>query len=146
MGITGKYDFPGIKKAGVAAIELALASTSWGASLLANGFMKFFAPAEDFLLGLAINWMANKGLIVLNLGADWANGNIDQAAFDKSVEDGLKRVQQGRDKITPEQGKAIDDAVIKAADTFIDFGAAPDPGSVRGNVDTGLQGRGDSSV
>lgn len=121
MAFTGKYDFPGIKKAGVVAIKAALAATTWGTSLLAMPILKFFMPVEDAILESAINFLANKGLIVLNLGAIYVNGEIDQALFDKALDDGLKIVEQGRDKITQEQGKAIDDDVIKAARRFIDF-------------------------
>lgn len=126
MGLTGKYNFPGIQKAGVAAIKAALATTGWGVALLANPFFKFFEPVEAAVVDWAINWLANKGLIVLNLGAIIVNGEVDQALFDKALDDGLKLVEQGRDKITAKQGKAIDDDVIAAARRFI-------PGSPNNN-------------
>lgn len=122
MGITGKYSFPGIQKAGRLAIEAALASTTWGASLLANGIFKLFSPLEGVLLDAMINWLANKGLIVLNLGAIVIEGNFDQAAFDDAMQAGLDRVKQGN--LTPAQGKAIDDAVRKAFDLDVNLGAA----------------------
>lgn len=136
MGITGKYDFPGIQKAGVAAIKAALATTAWGLALIASPVFRFFEPVEDAVVGQIINWLANKGLIVLNLGAIIVNGEVDQVLFDKALDDGLKLVEKGRDKISAKQGKAIDDEVIKAARRFIDFGAAP---GVSVNADTGLQ-------
>lgn len=119
MGITGKYNFPGIQKAGVAAIKAALASTGWGIALLANPFYRAFEPAEEIALDWAINWLAGKGLIVLNLGAIIIDGEVDQARFDKALDDGLKLVEQGRDQISAKQGKAIDDDVIAAARRFI---------------------------
>lgn len=125
MALSGKYDFKGIQKAGAAAIEAALATTTWGASFISGAFFKIFKPVEDLLIDTAVNWLANKGLIVLNLGGNWVNGEIDQASLDRSIDEGLKRVQLGRDKLTAAQGKAIDDAVINAADKFIDFGAQP---------------------
>lgn len=143
MGITGKYNFPGIQKAGVAAIKAALATTGWGIALLANPFFRFFQPVEDMVVDWAINFLANQGLIVLNLGAIYVNGEIDQTLFDKALDDGLKRIEIGRDKLTAEQGKAIDDDVIKAARRFIDFGAA---GGVRGDANTGLQGGGNAPL
>jgi hypothetical protein len=112
VGITGKYNFPGIQKAGVAAIEVALASTSWGASLLANAVFKFFAPIEEALLEKAINWLANNGLIVINVGAIFLEGEFDQKNFDEKMDDALKRVEQGN--LTDAEKKAIDDEVIKA--------------------------------
>lgn len=143
MPLTGKYDFPGIKKAGVAAIKAALASSAWGLALLANPFFRAFQPLENVLVEMAINWLANQGLIVLNLGAIYVNGEIDQSLFDKALDDGLRKVELGRDKLTPAEGKKIDDEVIRAARRFIDFGAA---GGMRGNADTGLQGGSDSPV
>lgn len=111
MPLSGKYDFPGIQKAGVAAIKAILASFSWGAALLAGPFGKI----PDFILDWVINWLANKGLIVLNIGAIYIDGHFDQAGFDKSIEDGLSRVKKG---VTPEEGKVIDDAVIAAFRKF----------------------------
>lgn len=136
MGITGKYNFPGIQKAAKAAIEAALAATTWGSSILASVWFKFFSPAEDMLIDDAINFLANQGLIVLNLGAIYVNGQIDQGLFDQALDEGLKRVENGRDKLTAQQGKAIDDDVIKAARKFIDFGAAD---SVSVDANSGLQ-------
>ncbi len=119
MGFAGKYNFPGIQKAGVAAFHAALATTSWGTSLLASTWFVFFKPIENKLLEWAINWMANKGLIILNLGAIYVNGEIDQKLFDKALDDGLKKIEQGRDKLTAAQGKSIDDEVMAAARRFI---------------------------
>lgn len=147
MAITGKYDFLGIKKAGLAALKVALASTSWGASLVANGFFKFATPLIDVMLEAGVNFLANNGLILLNLGAILVDGKVDQARLDSAIEKGLARVLKGRETITEAEGKAIDDEVIDAADQFIDFGAAPDAdGSVRRDADPGLQGGSDPSI
>lgn len=143
MGITGKYNFPGIQNGAKAAIKAALATTGWGLALLANPFFKFFEPVEDAAIDEAINFLANEGLIVLNLGAIVVNGEVDQTLFDKALDDGLKLVEQGRDKISDKQGRAIDDDVIKAARRYIDFGA---PGGLPDNGDSGLQGRRNPSV
>ncbi len=124
MGVTGKYNFPGIQKAGIAAIKALLATTGWGLAILANPFFKFFEPAEDLILDWVINWMASQGLIVLNLGAIYVNGEIDQHLFDKALDEGLTKIELGRDKLSAEDGKKIDDDVIQAARRFIDFGAA----------------------
>lgn len=144
MPLAGKYNFPGIKKAGVAAIEAALATTTWGASLMANVFFKLFKPAEEALLGLAIEWFANKGLIVLNLGAIYVNGEIDQGLFDRAMDEGLKKVENGRDKLSEADGRKIDNDVILAARRFIDFGAAPN--ELRTDDNSGLQSGSNSSL
>lgn len=117
MGITGKYNFPGIQRAGAATIRAALASTGWGAALLGSPF----AGIPNFFINFFINWAANQGLIILNIAADWGNGEIDQAALDQALDKGLAAVELGRGNITPAQGKAIDDAVILAARKFITF-------------------------
>lgn len=144
MGLTGKYNFPGIQAAGEAGIKAALASTSWGAAFLASVFFKIFAPAGDALLDEAVNWLANQGLIVLDLGAIVVNGAVDQSLFDQAMDAGITKVEQGRDKITAAQGKAIDDAVIKAARNFIRFN--PNANSVPNNEPPGFQSGRDITV
>lgn len=117
MPLSGKYDFPGIKKAGALGLKIALASTTWGAWFVKGPITFVTDPIIEFL----VNWMANNGLMIFNLGAILVNGELDQHAFDKSLDDGLKAIELGRDKISKEQGKAIDDEVIKAARKFISF-------------------------
>lgn len=121
MGISGKYDFQGIKKAGAAGLKIALANTGWGAFIMKSPFSGAFSA----VLELFANYLANQGLVLLNLGAILVNGAIDQHAFDQALADGLAKVELGRDKITPEQGKAIDDAVRNAARKFIHFNPKP---------------------
>lgn len=113
MALTGKYDFKGIKKFGVAGLKLLIASTSWGVWALQK--IPFFGYIEDIVLGLFVNWSANKGLVVLNVGAIFVEGSWDQNALDTAFEDALRAIQKGRDKISPEQGKAFDEAVREAA-------------------------------
>lgn len=114
MGLTGKYNFSGIQKMGVAAFRVALSSTPYTA-----WFVK--VPGSDFALGLIVNWLANKGLLVLNLGAIMVEGELDQHALDSAFQKAIDEIQLkgGRDALTPEQKKAIDDEVIKAARKFI---------------------------
>jgi hypothetical protein len=118
MGITGKYDFKGIKKYGARGIEAAIAATTWGASLVR---IPLFTVVEDLFFQLAVNWLANKGLIVMNIGAILIDGEVDQKNLDQAIEKGLQTVQLGREKLTPRQGKAIDDAVREAARRNIKF-------------------------
>ena len=107
-----KYSFPGIKKWGAKGLTLALASTTWGASLTAS----FFAPVLNVILEYLVNWLANKGLIIINIGATFVEGQIDQKKFDSAVEEGLAKVKIGG--LTDEQKKAIDEAVIAAVRKF----------------------------
>ena len=119
MGLTGRYDFKGIQKAMGVAIDALIAGTGWGAWLLASPFM----PAVNILRDWLINWLANKGLIILNIGANIVDGSIDQKSLDAALDEGIKRVMQGRAKISATDGKAIDDAVRKAFDADADLGA-----------------------
>lgn len=136
MGLTGRYDFKGIQKVVIAAINAALAGTTWGASLLGSVWFKVFSPVENLLVGSAINYLTNKGLIVLNLADIMVEGAIDQSALDRAINDGLGRVSKGG--LTPEEGKAIDDRVRKAADEDISFGAVPPDNGVPDVSDQGF--------
>jgi hypothetical protein len=105
---SGKYDFKGIKKLGAGGLKLALSSSPYTAWLAK-------APGVDLLLEPIVNWMANNGLIILNIGAIVINGKIDQKILDDAIEDGIKKVEQSGASLTPDQIKEIDDAVIQAA-------------------------------
>jgi hypothetical protein len=120
VGLTGKYDFKGIKEKGAAGLRLALLSSPYTA------WLARFPALSNLLLEGLCNWMANKGLIVMNLGAYYVEGKLDQKAFDSAMEQGLKHVESG-EKLTPEQIKDIDDAVIAAADKFLPYGKTPKP-------------------
>lgn len=119
MGLTGKYDFKGIKKADAAGLKLAFASTPYTAWLL-----KW--PALATLIGeLLSNFLANNGLIILNVGAFYVDGKLDQKALDNAIDAGIKAVENSGGKLTPEQMKEIDDAVIAAADKALPYGKSP---------------------
>lgn len=115
MGLTGKYDFKGIKKFGAKGLALALASTTWASWL----FTPFLSPITDFILQQFVNWMANSGLMVINIGAIIVNGELDEKGFNNAFNEGLQRVQIGG--LTPEQKKEIDDKVIAAARAFLPY-------------------------
>ena len=100
-------------------IDSLIAGTGWGAWILASPFRPVVAAVRDLLM----NFLANRGLIVLNIGANIVDGSIDQAALDAALDAGIKKVMQGRDKITPAEGKKIDDDVAKAFDRDADLGA-----------------------
>lgn len=117
MGITGRYNFPGIQKAAGLLIDGLLAATVWGAWLIKSPFK----PAVNLIRDMIVNYLANKGIIVINIGMNIVDGAIDQKALDKALDEGIRRVMQGRDKITPQEGKAIDDKVRKAFDENADL-------------------------
>lgn len=105
-------------------IDAILAGTTWGAWLLASPFKPFVGIVRDWL----VNYLANNGLIVINIGVNIVDGVVDQKALDKALDDGIRRVTQGRDKLTAAQGKAIDDDVRKAFDKDADLNAATPSG------------------
>lgn len=118
MALSGKYDFRGIKRLGAAGLRGAFLSTPYLAWLARLGSF------SDLILEFIANWLANKGLIILNLGAIYISGEIDQKNFDAHLDVALDAIKQrgGRDKLTPEQIKEIDDEVIKAARKFVIIG------------------------
>lgn len=120
MGITGRYNFPGIQKAARLIIDGLIAGTGWGAAILASPFK----PVLDYLIDLLDNYLANRGIILLNIGVNIIDGIVDQKAMDKALDDGIRKVMQGRDKITPKDGEAIDDKVRKEFDKNADVGAS----------------------
>ena len=81
-----------------------------------------FDLAAEFL----VNWLANNGLIVMNLGAYVVNGKLDVNRLASDVESGIMIVDSGV-TLTPEQMKEIDDAVIAAADKALPYGRKPTP-------------------
>ena len=121
MPISGKYDFKGIKKTGSMGLRAALASSP------ATAWTLKFGMFLDLILEFGTNWLANKGLIVLNVGAFYVGGEIDQKALDNAIESGLAAVEKPGAKLTPKQIKEIDDAVIKAADKALPYNRAPKP-------------------
>lgn len=116
MGLTGKYKFSGIQKTGSAFIRAALLNTpfAWIVKV----------PFFNAILEVALNWMAGKGLIVLNLSAYKVGDMIDGAALEQAIEVGIADAESGR-KLTPEEIKRIDDDVIKAANKALPYGRKP---------------------
>ena len=110
MGITGKYDFVGIKKYGAMGIKTLIASTVWGATLLKIPVIGTLISGS---LELFANWLANNGLMVLNVGAIVIEGEWDQKQFDDHMTEAFKKIEISKGKLTPAEMKKIDDEVIK---------------------------------
>lgn len=115
MALSSKYDFQGIKKVGAALVRGALASDPKLAWLLK------FGSLTDLLIEFILNWMANHGLLVFNVGFEILDGKVDQKKLDAQFRMAYEeiRIKGGREKLTTAQKKAIDDEVIKAARKFI---------------------------
>lgn len=118
MPISGKYDFKGIKKLGAAGIRGALVSNPSTAFLVKIPFIMFF-------LEMFVNWMTNNGLILLNIGAIYVGGQVDQKVLDRAIDEGIKKFENAGGKLSAKQIKEIDDAVIRAADRALPYGGKP---------------------
>lgn len=112
-----KYDFQGIKKLGAAGLRSVLASSPKLAWLL-----KF--KSIDLFFEFIANYLANKGLILLNVPAILVETEWDQKQMDAAMDRALSQItaKGGRDKLSVQEKKAIDDEVIKAARKFIVIG------------------------
>lgn len=115
----GKYDFPGLKKQGTRALNLVLLSTAWGAAILKSPFKPIF----EMLEGYVIEWLTNKGLIIVNLGAIFIDGELDQKAFDKAFDDALAAAKVPG--LTDKQKESIDAQVIAAFRNFAHVSSKP---------------------
>lgn len=118
MGLSGKYNFKGIKKLNAAALRAAIGSSP------ATAWLLKFGSVGNLFLEFVGNWAANTGLVLFNTGAILVEGELDQKAFDKAMNEAIDEItiKGGRDKLTAAQKKAIDDEVIKAARKFIVIG------------------------
>lgn len=116
MALTGKYNFEGLKKLGAAALSSALAGTP----------LVKFPSIANFIFEMFTNWLANKGLIVMNVGAYYVNGKLDVKGLTDAMVRGYEAVESGRE-LTPEEIKKIDDDVIAAARKALPYGRKPTP-------------------
>lgn len=130
MGLTGRYDFPGIQKAVRRSIELLAASTTFGAWLIASPFK----PVIDAIENLIINWLVNRGLIIIDIGAVMVEGKVNQSKLDAALDAAFEKMKVGRDKITPEEGAKIDAETTQAFDQFADVNATNADGNSVSNV------------
>lgn len=111
-----KHDFKGIKKLGATALFTAVASSPFG--FLTNGLL---GKITFFLLEKIANWLANQGLIILNVGAAYLKTNFEQKAFETAMQKAFELVDGKQGKLNPAEVKAIDDEVIKIFDDFAIF-------------------------
>lgn len=116
MGLTGRYDFKGIQKATGALIDALIAGTGWGAWILASPFRPIIAAIRD----LVVNFLVNRGLIVIDVAAVLVNGKINESKLTDALNSAFEKLKVGRDKITPEEGAKIDAETTEAFDQFAD--------------------------
>jgi hypothetical protein len=80
-----------------------------------------FKPAIDVIEDLVTNWLINRGLIVIDIGAVMIEGKVDQALLDNALDLAFEKLKVGRDKITPQEGSKIDAETTQAFDQFADI-------------------------
>lgn len=97
--------------AGFKAALLSSPKTSW---------LVAWPALTNFLLEFLSNYLANKGLIVLNIGAIYVEGELSQNKLDKSFDNYLKYLQNQK-PLTDKEIEAIDNEVINAARNFIPY-------------------------
>lgn len=80
-----------------------------------------FDALTNFILEFISNYLANQGLVVLNLGAIYVEGELDQREFDRVLDQAITDIKNkgGIDKLTQKEIRDIDDAVIKVARKFL---------------------------
>lgn len=86
---------------------------------LLKGVTGFWSGVLGFLLVPLFNWLAKKGVYFIDIGHTNIRTNMDMKNWKKVNGDSWEKVDAGG--LTPEQGKEIDDAFIKAMDDFIVF-------------------------
>ncbi len=116
-----KHKFKGIGKAGALLMFAGLAASPF--AVITNGIA---GKITFWLLEQLSMWMADKGLIILNIGAAKINTLSEQQDFDGSFEQAFKEIHENNDRLTDEQKKAIDDKVISAFRKFATFGELRD--------------------
>lgn len=114
MALSGKYDFAGLKQLGAAGLRTMLAASKLSFLLKGGGL-------TDAILEFIANYLANSGLVILNVGAIYVSGHFDQKAFDSAFEKAITEIKTkgGSDALSPEEKRAIDDEIIKAARKFV---------------------------
>ncbi len=101
-------------------VDLLAVSTGWGAWLIASPFK----PAIDAIEDLLINWLINRGLIIIDIGLVLVDGKISQSKLDAALDSAFEKLKVGRDKISPEEGAKIDADTTQAFDEFADVHAS----------------------
>ena len=116
-----KYNFEGIGALGASLMAGALASSPL--SFLVVGIP---GKITFWLLTQLNSYLANKGLILLNVGVAKISAYSDRKDFDGTLESAIKIVIEHGDTLTEAEKRDIDDKVIIAFDKFSSFGELRD--------------------
>lgn len=111
-----QYKFEGIGALGASLMAGALASSPL--SFLVTGIP---GKITFWLLSQLNSYLANKGLMILNVGVAKIAAYSDRKDFDGTLESALKIVVEHGDTLTEAEKRDIDNKVIAAFDKFTDF-------------------------
>lgn len=64
------------------------------------------------------NWLASRGIYFIDIGDTYIRTNLDEANWLKINGGGWEKVESG---VSDDEGKKIDDSVIRAFDKFVVF-------------------------
>ncbi len=112
-----KHKFEGIGEASATATLSAIATSSmaWAATGVIGRVV--FALLKWFYMALA-----NRGLILLNVGIAHIQVMSQKENFDGTFDEAFKALNEKGSALTDEEKKQIDDRVISALRKFVDFG------------------------
>ncbi len=116
-----KYKYEAIAEATAAMILVAIAANP-SIAILAQGFL---GRVTFFVLKLLCMFLANLGLVILNVGAAKIETIIDGGNFDGSweqAEEMIKKIQDAGREMSQDEIKKIDQIAIDAFRKFISFG------------------------
>jgi hypothetical protein len=113
-----KHKFDNIGKGGAVLMMTVLASIP-GVNFLTTGIFGQFTFEALKILNI---YLADKGIILANVGVSNIDAMVDKGKFDAAFDDAFKEILAQQEPLTPEQIKAIDDKVIAAFDNFTNLG------------------------
>lgn len=109
-----KYTFDNISKFSATMMFTALASSPF--AFLTNGFL---GRVTFFTLKKLSNFLANKGLIIANIGVDYVSTLDQQKDLDTELEKAITIVANKKGRLTDEEKKRIDAPVMAAMRRFV---------------------------
>lgn len=113
---TVKHNFDGIARASATMVFTAMAASPM--AFITRGVL---GQVTFFFLKKVMNWSANQGLAILNLGVDSLRIAQEKRTFDRQISEALAKVQATKRRLTQEEKNEIDAPVIDAFRRFARF-------------------------
>lgn len=95
-------------------------------SALATGPLSFLTKGmlgsvTFYVLRWASGWAASKGIVLLNLGVDYIQVEMEKRTYVEVMEEALAQVRASKGRLSKEDKKRIDDKVKLAFKSFVTF-------------------------